>query len=309
MIFYFAFCLFLETVSAGQGLPNTHSLLSGNRRQTSEDYYCNGVIARAHCSTGYLQNYVNAISKCEGKVSAINAYELSCRKSERGLFCGEALAYVDGNCTGSICTVGCSNSLMLAGCCANDGTDRRIGYLTTCNIQFPSPCRRSKLQIPNIALDLSCPSTDLNLARCDNIRPVLNIIEREEACKEDTEWLRDFCSSRNGQYCFYEMDSSSDEFQAIKSTGYACPSVSNCSRQCNTSLNFVKNTVGCCFHYANTTAPSYTRNSVYSAQLWNTCGIPVPQRCGSFSVVFNSSFGSLLCLIIAGFVVVFFQSM
>ena len=310
MIFFVAFCLFLEAASAGQGLPNTHSLLSRTRRQTAEDNHCLGVIVRARCSTGYLQNYVNAISKCGTDVSTINAIELSCRQNERGLYCGEALGYVDINCTGSTCTAGCYNSLRLAGCCASGGTARQIGYLATCNIQIPSPCKRSNLRFPNIAQDRSCTSTDYFSAYCDNIRTVINTIAREEACKENTAHMQDFCSSRNGQSCFEEfINSSSVGYQAIMKTGNDCSSVSNCSLQCHTSLNFVKNTVGCCFHYANTTASYFSQNPVYSTYLWNSCGIPVPQRCGSFSVVYNSSFASLLCLIIAGFAMVFSQRM
>ena len=310
MIFFVAFCLFLEAASAGQDLQNAHSLLSRTRRQTTEDNYCLGVIVRAQCSTGYLQNYINAISKCGTDVSTINAIELSCRKSEQGLFCGEALAYVDGNCTGSTCTAGCSNSLRLAGCCANDGTSSQISYLTTCNIQTPSPCERSNLRIPTIVQDRSCTTTDLALAYCKNSRTVINTIEREEACKENAERMRDLCSSRNGQYCFEEfINSSSVGFQAITKADIDCPSVSSCSLQCNASLNFVKNTVGCCSPYANTSY-YFTQSSLHSTQLWNTCGIPVPQRCGSFSVVYNSSFArSLLCLIIAGFAIVFSKRM
>ena len=133
MIFFVAFCLILETASAGQGHQNTHSLLSRTTRLTSEENYCTRVIVRAQCpTTRCAHNYVNAITKRGTDMSTV---ELTCRKTERGLYCGEALAYIDGNCTGSTCTAGCSNSLMLAGCCANSGTAHQIRYVTTCNIQ------------------------------------------------------------------------------------------------------------------------------------------------------------------------------
>ena len=306
MIFFVAFCLFLEAASAGQGLHNAHSLLSRTRRQTTD---CTRESLKAQCSIGYLQNYVNDLSKCGAEMSAINAIEMGCRKNEQGLYCAEASAYVADNCTGNTCTARCSNSLTLAGCCVNDGTSSQSRYLATCNIQIPSPCKRTNLRIPTIVQDRSCTSTDLALAYCNNIRTVINTVEREEACKENAERLRDLCSSRNGQYCFEEfINSSSVGFQTITKAGNDCPSVSSCSLQCNTSLNLVKNTVGCCFPYTNTTFSS-PQTSIYSTELWNTCGIPVPQRCGSFSVVYNSSFGSLLCLIIAGFAMVFSKRM
>ena len=130
------------------------------------------------------QNIINFVSKCGEEVSTI---EMLCRKNEQGLFCGEAMAYVAGNCTGSTCTAGCSNSLRLAGCCANNGTSSLSRYLTTCNIQLPSPCKRSNLRIPNIAQDRTCSSSDYTSASCDNIGPVITIMAREEVCKETTE--------------------------------------------------------------------------------------------------------------------------
>ena len=128
-----AFCLFLETAFAGQCLPKHRlSLSSRTRRQTADDIHFNRVFGRVQYSTRCIQNNINAISKCGTEVSTITAIELSCRKTERGLICSEAWAYVDGNCTGSTCTAGCSNSLMLAGCCANGGTARQISNLATC---------------------------------------------------------------------------------------------------------------------------------------------------------------------------------
>ena len=139
MILFVAFCMFLGKQLLLDKVFLTHSLLSRNRRQAAEDNYCYGLIARAHCSMGYVQNYVNAIRKCGADANTVNAIELSCRKSERGLYCIEAMAYVAGNCTGSTCTAGCSNSLRLAGCCVIGGASSQIKYLTTCNIQIPSP--------------------------------------------------------------------------------------------------------------------------------------------------------------------------
>ena len=173
-----------------------------------------------------------------------------CRKSERGdLFCGEALEYVDGNCTGSNCTAGCSNSLRQAGCCVNDETSYHSRHLTTCNIQQPPPCKRSNLQIPNIVRDHSCTFNDYFSASCDNIRPVFAILASEEACSDEAEKQRDLCSSRYGEYCQVEfLNSMSTGLQAIMKSGTDCPSVSNCSLQCHASLNLVKSTIGCCFH-------------------------------------------------------------
>ena len=301
MIFIVAFCLFLEELSAakyGQVVPNIHSSLSRTKRHPTGYYHCEAVINRAYCSTSFAQNFINSLSKCGEEVSNT---ELNCRKSERGLFCLEALTYVYRNCSGT-CTAECSNSLWLAGCCANNGTSSLSTYLAICNISLPSPCKRSSLQIPNIVQDRSCTSRDYTSAFCDNIGPLITALARDEACKEDTEAQRDLCSSKNGQYC--EEDSSIG-FQAIRKSTNNCPSVSNCSLQCHTSLNLVKNTVGCCFPYYNTTA-SPSQSSVHSTQLWNTCGIPVPQRCGSFSAVYDGSFVSLF-LILAGFAVVVSQ--
>ena len=148
MIFFVAFCLFLEVASAvnyGQELPNSYSPLLRTRRQTDEANHCSYVTTRAYCSTSYVQNFINVIRTCgDEAILAINIFVSSCHKNEQGLFCGEAWDYVSGNCTSSTCTVGCSNSLRLAGCCGDDGTT------TNCNIPSPSPCN---LRIPSVVQD------------------------------------------------------------------------------------------------------------------------------------------------------------
>ena len=310
MILVVAFCLLLEGASAadyGQGLLNIHHHLARAKRQTIENTHCKVLVASAYCSTSYIQNNINYFSKCGAEVNDINRLEMLCRKNQQGLFCVEALEYVDGNCTESTCTAGCSNSLRLAGCCVNDVTTSRSTYLTTCNIQLLPPCKHSNLRIPNIAQDHSCSDIGYLSASCDNIGPVITAITREEACNENAEMFRDLCSSKNGQYCQKDFSNfSSIGYQAIMKSVNDCPSVSNCSLQCSTSLNFLKNTVGCCFHYSNASGSSYPQSSIYSTQLWNSCGISVPQRCGSFSAVYNRRFVHFFW-ILAGFTVVFFQ--
>ena len=85
MISFMAFFhgLFMEAASAGQGLPNAHSLLFRTTRQTAEDIHCSRVILKAQCSTGYIKNHINAINKCGADVSIINTIKLSCHKNER----------------------------------------------------------------------------------------------------------------------------------------------------------------------------------------------------------------------------------
>ena len=321
MIYFVALFLLLEAVSAvnyGQELPNSYSPLPRTRRQTDEEY-CTFVARRAYCSTSNVQNVINSISTCRDETKATTAIiEIKnfCQKTEQGLLCAEALEYVDGNCTGSNCTPGCSNTLRLAGCCANRITNLRLRrYLANCNISLPPPCKNSNLRIPNIVPERSCTSHDypLNTASCNNIEPIIAALG--EACsKENVEILRDLCSSRrNGQFCRDEfINSSSIGLQAIMKSDNDCPLASSCPLQCHTSLNLVKNTVGCCFPYINTTtffSSAQSQSSIYSTELWNTCEIPVPQRCGGFSIVHNSSFASLLCLIIAGLAMVFAQRM
>jgi len=166
MFLFLALCLFLESASAdgnyGQHSPNSHSVLMRSRRQATMDnlIYCGAVASRAQCSTSYAQKVINDISKCGNRATiAINTIEASCRKDDvSGLFCGEAVSYVSGNCTAATCTAACSKSLRLAGCCVNDGESSYTQNLTTCNIPMPSSCPRSNLRIPDIVQDNSCSS-------------------------------------------------------------------------------------------------------------------------------------------------------
>jgi len=328
MLQFVVLCLFLDAVSTasyGQSTLDSVSSLTRSRRQTAREdqHHCAAVASREHCSTSYAQNLINAISECgDNATSGITSiFESHCRQNDQGLFCGEALDYVTGNCTAATCRAECFNSLRQAGCCINEESFSFYRILTTCNISMPSPCPQSNLEIPEIVRNSSCTTAkfkEITLSvSCDNIKPVIAALSEQDMCKAPKEIQQDICSSRNGQYCLVELglaksNTTPTEIQAIRNVDRDCPSLSNCTIQCNSSLNFVKDSIGCCFPSLNATFSllSYANSS----QLWKACEIPVPQRCDNTSVIhggalINDSSFACLCLILASLAIEFLQGM
>ena len=273
---------------------------SRSRRQTNEDDIrkCGIIAARAQCSSSFAQNFINAISKCGGNASvlSITVIEFACRKNQNGEYCGEInTGYVTGNCTAS-CSPGCFNILKEVDCCLNEPFGIYTRYFTACGIPVPSPCAKSRLRIPTIMQDTSCNSTQdferiLFTAICDNIRPFVNALDRDDTCIIISDAYKDQCASRNGQYCFLELNftgSNGDSvgIRSLQAAANECPSTSTCSLQCNSSLSFVEKTVGCCIQSVNNSlsyTSEYNNTAFLDSRLWNKCGIPLPSKCSATS--------------------------
>ena len=272
-----------------------------SRRQTNVDdtSECSKIAGRAQCSSSFAQNYINAISKCGGNATtSITAIEFACRKNQNGEYCGESLntGYAIGNCSASSrdsssCSPGCLNILREADCCLNEPAGINTLF-NTCGIPLPSPCAKSHLRIPTITQDSSCISTQDSdniqfAAICDNIQPIINSLDRDDACKKYSDLYKDQCASRNGQYCSLELNLTGDSvgLRSLQAADNECPSTSTCSLQCNSSLSFVKKTVGCCFQsLVNSSLYAQDFNTaILDSRLWNKCGIPSPSKCSAAS--------------------------
>ena len=267
-----------------------------SRRQTNvDDIYseCRIILTRAECSSYTAQNYINAISKCGRKATtSITDTELACRNDHNGEYCGEYLntGYVTGNCSGSSCSPGCFNILREADCCLNGQSGVYTRYFTACRIPLPSPCAKSRLRIPTITQTNSCISTqDFKriefAAECDNIRPIIYALERDDACKNFSDGYKDACASRNGQYCWLELNLTGDSvgLRSLQAAANECPSTSTCSLQCKSSLSFLKKTVGCCIQSVNNSfiyTPEFN-TAILDSRLWNKCGVPLPSKCSA----------------------------
>ena len=263
-----------------------------SRRQTTE---CDIISARAQCSSPSAQNYINAISKCGGDADAasiITDTEFNCRKNKKGQYCGEVsdTDYVLGNCSASSCSPGCINILREGDCCLNEPDGTYTQYFIACGIPLPSPCAKSRLRIPTITQDSSCSANIQVAAYCDSIQPIINSLDRDDACKNISDLFKNYCStSRNGQYCSLELYSTGDSvgLRSLQAAYNECPSTSTCSLQCSSSLSFVKKTVGCCFQsWVNNSvvyAEYFNTTTIVDSRLWNECGIPSPSKCSAAS--------------------------
>ena len=303
--------LFLPSYSHIQGSP----FFLRSRRQTSEADMseCRAISARASCSSSYAQNFINTISKCgDQATTTIKSIEFSCQKTKNDEYCGEVFnrAYMINNCSASSCSTNCFNSLRQADCCLNDGSHTYTPYFMACKIPLPSPCANSHLQIPAITQEMSCTSTreyglTALVAGCDNVQPIFNALSRDDTCKPFSDALKDLCNSRNGQYCFLALNTTGSDgdsvgLRSLHAAASVCSSVSACSSQCSSSLNVVKNTVGCCIHTINSSVISFSEfHNISDSSLWKQCGIPFPRHCSSaFINVINTFIVFSLVIII-----------
>ncbi len=277
----------------------TAPLATRFRRQTNgEDFTACGIaLVRTVCSSSYAQDLINSLSRCgEFGRSELESTEYSCRQNQNGDICGELWQYISGNCSSASCTIECSNALNQAGCCAQYTSYQR--ELSKCGISVPSPCTKSSLIVPNIFQDKSCNTSEKYRATrftpiCNNVEAFVNGFNRVEGCQSIADAYSDTCISRNGQFCQVEfgVEGSTQNPKAtpeVRSAARLCPSISNCSVQCNTSLSLVQSTIGCCIHALNATVPTLFRFSspsrVYDTRLWEECGITVPEKCGTTSL-------------------------
>ena len=302
--------------------PPNHVIVSSSnterhRRQTTDTdiVTCAAAATVASCDSSFIQNYVNAISKCGNQAGAdINSIESNCRKNSRREYCGEAFIYVSGNCSSidsSSCSTNCFNSLQQAGCCLNQGGNIYSQYLTACSIPEPSPCPKSNIRLPTLRADSSCDTLEeyqvtAFIANCDNISPLLGTLEKQQNCGITEEYIQDLCSSRNGRYCLAELNLTTGYYggdslgvRALEEAGRVCSSVSGCTLACNSSLNFVRSTVGCCVNSVNATFGSGIYPDLDRAlkpSQWENCDISYPKKCDAVKVKwsFAASFAIIL---------------
>ena len=261
---------------------------------------CEGVMQDAineqFCSTSFGQNYVNRVNQC-GPDIGLNSDTLAlvCGKNSAGEFCGSinftnALSNCNSSLTGSTCPTECYKTLTDAGCCFS-----RFNFLvdlfTLCDIDFPSPCPETSLTIPPITSDNPSCQTEEDISRlymeftCSVASPIVYSLNSNNC----PSFARNFelqCSMQDGESC---SDSAADNstLNELTSAAVNCPSISECSTSCETSLRNLNKNFGCCLNLHNS---SYTIGTEYfdsdspfttilDNDLWQECGITPPGAC------------------------------
>ncbi len=286
-----------------------------HRRQTTEadQVSCAATSNRFFCDSFFAQNYVDGISMCSDLVEAdISCIESLCRKNLRGEYCGEAFVYVTSNCsTTSYCSTNCFHSLQHAGCCLNRDDDFYSEYLAVCKIPEPSACPVSNIRPrTTFPVDSSCDTEEDYFdakvtAFCKNVSPLLKTLEEQRNCRNNGEFLRTYCSSRNGRYCLKELNLASPYFcgdslgrRALERAVSMCSIVSDCTFACNSALILIRNTLGCCVDTLSTiyggVYPDLGR--VLNLSLWKTCDISYPEKCDAINVKWSSLAASVAIL-------------
>ena len=260
---------------------------SRSRRQTNNR--CDDFIFETTCSSSYAQNYINALSKCGEQANhGIAAFNHSCAKTNKGKYCFNDLtiSYIYRNCSTSLCSTGCRNTLIESSCCANGGPIGITQYFNNCREAVPSPCK-SSLRIPKITQSPTCTTSEdydkaIFIAYCENRSPIISALKRDGNCEEFIYSREVYCSIRNGKYCHLEELGDSPGLQLIE-TANECLISSNDISECCHFINDIKDMVGCCIHYSNRTGPRLFWPMVFNRSQWNQCNIVIPTLCNAAS--------------------------
>ena len=278
--------------------PNSNSLVSVNRvlRQANAANLreCISGHIGAQCSTSYAQNYIDTVSQC-GTLGdhAAMAFERSCRRNSGGEYCSAGLYDVALNCLSSPtnCSAACRESLIKFGCCSSTIVlvgDNIQQMLSKCVLPIPTECPPTSLNIPTPSNNPSCSSIDdftSILLRFHCSRKNIQLLQDSQNLNNCPEIEKAFllsCSYRNGKYCVQDIGTTE-----LISTMVDCPSTSDCSTACRSSLENLNENLGCCLNIFNF---SLAENSFTAPQakgfvtitdnaLWQECGIIPPGVC------------------------------
>ena len=171
------------------------------------------------------------------------------------------------------------------GCCIHhDYYLRRPSVWMNCDIEQPEVCADA----PNTA-DILAKKRNIDLCTekcslrqdyyvyCKNLGEEYEKLNRE--CGMDNGESN--CGFYNGEFCV-TMDLPNSYFETIFYECYnASDSTDVCSTNCRNVLGEFIDTVGCCFHYFNSSI-SYKYPGL-SYDLFSACGIEVPDACKSFN--------------------------
>ena len=291
-----------QTFYSGRA-SSLHRSLRQVPERTSDKCYAISEVAK--CSSSYSQIYINVLSECgEQAIGTIIQTEYACRKNRDGKYCGEAVSpSLSLDIFWGKCFYGCSRScrqlLMTAmeqvGCCVHVFSDK----FEACGMSLPSPCPKSNLIIPSIThdkgfcRDYSKFTENQFLVSCQYRSPIIYAL-RYVSCFNLARAYNSRCSTRNGRYCLLELDAFSQQAypsaqEPIRTASTDCPSVSNCSSQCYSSLTKLKEEVGCCVHAVNLTQGQFgsLEPAILNYSLWSECNITIPKSCSALSKAEN----------------------
>ena len=314
MVVIFYMSLMMKETLAISADHNLFNNFNGNhnrrlRRQTSEQSFeeCNRILISKVCPASG-QNFINKLSGCGEKGrTAIDSVINGCSVDSNGDYCitfptSTLSGYIFGNCSQSTCTNQCRSALSLAvqtaGCCYNATIYSTAVFFTTCGINLPSPCPGPSLRFPELSQSSSC-SSNQDLSRiqvsslCTYSRPFLSELAMESQCQDFAGNYSIYCSSRNDELCltklsFFENFTDSSFGLNAQSARENCPSTQNCTSQCSSSLNILKNNYGCCANAFNSTILFRPRLTIFENSLWIQCGITPPDFCNAGLKTFSN---------------------
>ena len=278
--------------------PNSKILVSVNRvlRQANaaNPRECISGLIGAVCSTSFAPNYIDKLSQCDsfGEHAAI-LFETFCRRNSGGEYCSVGLYDIALNCLSlpTNCSTACRASLIKFGCCSSTIIlDTGVDFeemLSHCGLPILTECPPTSFNIPIPSNNPSCSSMEdlfslLLPFHCSrqNIQLLLDSQNLNNCPGIKTAILLS-CSYRDGKYCVQ------DPYTSELTRKWECPSKSDCSSRCRSSLENINKNFGCCLNIFNFslvensfTAPqAKLYGTIMDNALWQECGITPPEVC------------------------------
>ena len=298
---------------------------------TVGDPRCSKVALHAWCSANTTHGLVHALSSCNYDHVA-PMIERRCRLNEKGDYCGSFADYIPDiqaarrECLAQEepgeCSESCSSKLELLreelGCCINEmanSTGFRTGFLYApvfdhalweyCNVTTAAPsCRPSPLTRALTTEKENCTLDELydraNQASCKRnlLQPLLEWYESHGCGRIGEDQINTCGIDEHGQWCIERINNNRLTFAKIAQSAIThCPRTDECSRDCRTSLQALREVMGCCLNnILNNTfaelvyAETYEYYKNYTSYaLWKSCGVPHPGYCNVTLYGVNSS--------------------
>ena len=258
----------------------------------SDEYYRR--LGLLQCDEKYIRAVFNEIetSNCTNEYYNDTALFYGCGTNDNGDVC----AGIDDNiyydfydqCYRSFDTSECSSECQMelrqlsdsVGCCIHDDYDLRMPSVwMNCDIEQPEVCADTPKTADVLVKNRNvgpctnkCSLRQIYYVFCKNLGEEYEKVDRE-CGMENT-----ICGFHNGEFCI-TMDFPDAYFENLFDECYK-KSDDVCSNNCKSVLGEFIDTVGCCFHYFNS---SYIDHPGLSSDLFSACGIEVPDTCNSFS--------------------------
>ena len=286
---------------------------------TNEDEQrCDALCHEYSCRREYIQTRARYFLSCVSDIDGLSQYP--CARHRNGTLCEVLVqryftrnhyyyyrySYLDSNrsCSYSECSVECSTILQQLketwGCCFHEMAEARgweyqyddhnngftmknhtHNYWRSCGIQPPEKCHYDITDITIDPADCSTMEQHYHLYTEYICVSLPQFLSETKSCAYLYYRASALCAMKDGKRCQELLFFSNYTIKLFTKARQVCSRTSNiCSLGCKSTLQFLRDHVGCCLNVDNGTDP----DSIFLRYgLWKSCGIEPPGQCASIT--------------------------